>query len=134
MQHCIFCQIARGDAPSWKVMENERACAFLDINPASRYHTLIIPKNHAENIYEIPEEDLREVITLVKKVADLYREKLGINNVQIISNSGRAAQQDVFHIHFHIVPRVMGDGQNIRWRVHPEWRSEFDEMLKRLEE
>jgi histidine triad (HIT) family protein len=132
MSDCIFCKIVKGEAPSWKVMENDHAYAFLDINPVSKYHTLIIPKNHSLDIFDIPEADLREVIALVRQVAKLYEEKLGIKNVQVVSSNGREAQQDVFHIHYHIVPRKLGDGQNIRGKVHPEWRSEYDEMLERL--
>lgn len=129
MDDCIFCKIVRGEAPSWKVMETALSYAFLDINPASRYHTLIIPKSHYVNMFDIEEEALKDVIALTRKVALLYKEKLDINNIQIITNSGKAAQQEVFHLHFHIVPRQFGDGQNVRWHVHPEWRKDFDEML-----
>jgi histidine triad (HIT) family protein len=68
----------------------------------------------------------------VKKIVVLYDDRLGINNVQIINSSGREAQQDVFHIHFHIVPRKKGDGQNVVWRTHPEWTEKFDQMLERI--
>jgi histidine triad (HIT) family protein len=132
MNECIFCQIAAGRAKSWKVFENERVYAFLDIHPASEYHTLVIPKKHYENIFDIPEEEMVEVMRVVKKLVMLYQEKLGIQNVQIINSSGREAQQDVFHAHFHIVPRRYGDGNNVRWNTHPEWRERFDEMLIRL--
>lgn len=130
--NCIFCQVAKGESPSWKVYENERVYAFLDINPATRYHTLIIPKNHYTDIFDIPEEELKEVIAVVKKLSVFYREKLGIENIQIISNTGAEAQQTVFHIHFHILPRSISDGQDIKWTVHREWRAEFDAMLERL--
>jgi len=132
MNDCIFCQIVKGNATSWKIMENEFAYAFLDINPASKFHTLVIPKNHFKNIFEIPNTELKEVIALVKSVAKLYEKKLGITNIQIINNNGSAAQQDIFHIHFHIVPRKLGDGQNVRWKVHPAWRTDFDEMIEQL--
>ncbi len=132
MENCIFCKIVKGEAPSWKVYENEHVYAFLDINPASRYHTLVIPKKHYVNIFDTPEEEMREVIAVVKKLANLYEEKLGIKNLQVVNSNGREAQQDVFHIHYHIVPRQLGDGQNVRWTVHPEWRPDFDEMLEKL--
>ena len=74
MKDCIFCQVARGESPSWKVYENEYVYAFLDINPASRYHTLIIPKKHYKDIFEIPDFELREVISVVGKLAKLYKE------------------------------------------------------------
>lgn len=133
MKDCIFCKIVRQEAPSARVMESEKAYAFLDIKPMNQYHTLVIPKSHYENIFDVPEEDLKAVMVLLKKVVLLYKEKLGLENIQIISNSGRVAQQEVFHLHFHIAPRHPGDGQSIRWHTHPEYRSQFDEMLKALE-
>ncbi|HOU12615.1 MAG TPA: HIT family protein [Anaerolineae bacterium] len=132
MSTCIFCKIARGEARSWKVYEDESVYAFLDINPVSEYHTLVIPKAHYENIFDVPEHELLRVMAVVKKLVVLYRERLGINHVQIINSSGREAQQDVFHMHFHIVPRKAGDGQNVVWRTHPEWREKFDAMVERL--
>jgi histidine triad (HIT) family protein len=68
----------------------------------------------------------------IKKIVDLYNKKLGLKNAQIINNSGAEAQQDVFHIHFHIVPRFLGDGQDVKWTTHKEWRERFDDLLLRL--
>lgn len=133
MEDCIFCKIVKGEARSWKVMENEAAYAFLDIHPASKYHTLVIPKRHYRDIFDIPEAELKAVIALTREVAKLYEEKLGIKHLQIISSSGAEAQQDVFHIHFHIVARRKGDGQNVRWTTHPEWVKEYDDMLLALQ-
>lgn len=132
MTGCIFCQIVAGKAKSWKVHETESVYTFLDINPVNEYHTLVIPKKHFENIFDIPENELKEVITVVKKLANLYKERLGIQHVQIINSSGAEAQQDVFHFHIHIVPRKRGDHQDIRWSTHPEWRDRFDQMLEKL--
>lgn len=132
MDSCIFCQIVAQRSPSWKVMENEHAYAFLDINPVSEYHTLVIPKAHHRDIFDTPSDVLQQVIDMVKQVTTLYQDKLGIQNVQIINSNGREAQQDVFHIHYHIVPRKFGDGQNIRWRTYPEWRPKFNGLLERL--
>ena len=133
MKDCIFCQVAKGESPSWKIYENEHVYAFLDINPASRYHTLIIPKKHYQDIFDIPDFELREVISVVGMLSKLYKEKLGIEHLQVINSNGAEGQQDVFHIHYHIVPRSLGDGQNIRWKVHREWRKDFDDMLKKLD-
>lgn len=132
MNSCIFCKIVKGEAKSWKVYETEDVYAFLDIHPASKYHTLVIPKKHYTNIFDIPEKELKAIISVVKKVSKLYEEKLGIHNIQIISNSGAEAQQEVFHLHFHIVPRKSGDGQNIRWITHPEWINDFDNMIEKI--
>jgi histidine triad (HIT) family protein len=132
MNDCIFCKIVAGQAKSWKVYENEQVYAFLDIHPVSEYHTLVIPKNHFENIFDVPESELREIITGVKTVVNLLNRKVGINNVQIINSSGREAQQDVFHIHFHIVPRKHDDGQDVVWTVHQDWVEKYDHLLEKI--
>lgn len=132
MEDCIFCKVVSGEAKSWKVYENDFVYAFLDINPASRYHTLVIPKSHYTNMFDIPERDLKEVVAVVKKLTTLYQDKLGLKNIQYITNAGAEAQQDVFHFHMHIVPRQSGDGQDVHWKTHQEWRSDFDQMLEVL--
>ena len=130
MENCIFCKIVRGEVPSYKVYEDEHTFAFLDIHPAAKYHTLVIPKAHYVNVLDIPTEVFLQVMDTVKKVVDIYREKLGLENLQLIHNAGREGQQDVFHLHVHIVPRECGDGQNVTWKRHPEWREQFEGMLK----
>ena len=132
MSECIFCKIVKGEAMSWSVYEDESVYAFLDIHPVGKYHTLVIPKNHYESIFDAPEEELLKVMVVVKKLVDLYSSRLGIDNVQIISSSGSEAQQDVFHVHFHIVPRNKGDGQDVIWTTHPEWTEDYDQMLERI--
>ena len=132
MNNCIFCKIVEGKAKSWKVYENESVYAFLDIHPVNEYHTLVIPKNHYESIFDIPENELKEVMAVVKKLVTLFNSKLGIRNVQIINSSGPEAQQDVFHVHFHIVPRKKGDNQDIKWITHPEWVEKYDQLLESL--
>lgn len=134
MENCIFCQIARGEAPAWKVYENAHVVAFFDANPINEYHTLVIPKQHYENIFDTPVEVLQQVMAAVKKIVSQYQENLGIENLQIVNSSGREAQQDVFHLHFHIVPRHAGDGQNVRWKSHPEYRERFDDLLGKIGE
>ena len=132
MKNCIFCQISQGKAKSWKVYENKYVFAFFDLGAVNEYHTLVIPKKHYKDIFDIPEKELKEVIAVVKKLAVLYKEKLGIENIQILNSSGAEAQQNVFHIHFHIVPRHKGDGQNIRWKPRTELKEKFDQLLEKL--
>jgi histidine triad (HIT) family protein len=132
MKTCIFCEIIKGNEKSWKVYEDEHVYAFLDIHPVSKYHTLVIPKQHHEKIFDTPVKELEQVMSVIKRLVDLYKEKLGIENVQIVNSSGAEAQQDVFHTHFHIVPRKIGDGQNVKWNTYPEWTGEYDEMLEKL--
>ena len=133
MNDCIFCQVAEGTAESWKVYETDSTYAFLDIHPVNEYHTLVIPKRHYTNIFDVPDDELVQVISALKHVVDLYHDKLGIENLQIVNSSGAEAQQDVFHFHFHIVPRYKGDQQDIRWSTHPEMRERFDQLLARLQ-
>jgi len=134
MENCIFCKIVRGEAESWKVYEDEFTYAFFDIFPINEYHTLVIPKNHYDNMFDIPENEAVNIMKTVKKIVDLYSDKLGMKNIQIINSNGKEAQQDIFHIHFHIVPRFSGDGQNIKWTQHPELRERFDDLLQKLKD
>lgn len=132
MNECIFCQIVRGDAKSWMVYEDSATYAFLDVNPFSEYHTLVVPKAHYADVFELPEEQLGKVTRAVKAVVSLYESKLGLRNVQIFNSSGAEAQQDVFHVHFHVVPRSAGDGLDLHRTTHPEYRERFDAMLRQL--
>ena len=134
MENCIFCKISQGEAYSWKVYEDEHTYAFLDINPVNEYHTLVIPKKHYVNIFDIPEDEVALMMKTIKKIVNLYSEKLRMQNVQIVNSNGKEAQQDVFHIHFHIVPRFTGDGQDVKWITHKEWRERFDDLLLKLKE
>jgi len=133
MNNCIFCQISQSLVKSWKIYENEHVYAFLDINPISKYHTLIIPKKHYKDIFDIPEDELKELVIAIKKLTTLFKEKLGIKNVQIINSSGEEAQQDVFHVHFHIIPRQKGDGLDLRWIPNLSLRDEFEKMVKEFD-
>ena len=130
---CVFCRIVAGREPSWKVYEDRSTFAFLDISPFSEFHTLVVPKRHFESIFDIPPAEVASLSLGVKAVVDLLAVKIGLSDVQILNSSGAAAQQDVFHVHFHVVPRAEGDGQDIQWTTHPAWRSRFDSLIRRLE-
>ncbi|MBD3252989.1 HIT domain-containing protein [Candidatus Pacearchaeota archaeon] len=130
MEDCIFCKIVKNEAKSWKVYEDEKVLAFFDASPVNEYHTLVIPKKHYTNILDIPEDELKNVILTARKIAKDYEEKLNLKNFQIIISNGEAAQQDVFHFHLHIIPRHRGDGQDISFNFHPEYKEKFDVLLK----
>ena len=132
MNECIFCKIAAHQERAWMVHETAGSFAFLDIHPMNPFHTLVIPKTHHGDIFSVPTSVLQEMMGTLKYVVDLYRDKLGMTDVQIISSNGRAAQQDVDHLHFHIAPRHVGDGQDVRWNTYPEMRNEYDNMLLKL--
>lgn len=107
---CIFCKIAAGEIPSEKVLENERAFAFLDIRPLARGHVLVIPKRHAARFAEMPAEDAAALVDLAQHVVRRQENGLGAQGATIAVNDGRAAGQEVMHVHLHVVPRRETDG------------------------
>ena len=102
---CIFCAIAAGEIPSFKVYEDDLVVAYLDINPFTKGHTLVIPKAHSQDLLETPDETLAAIIARVKKVAAHLKAALPCDGINILLNNGEAAGQTVRHVHFHIVPR-----------------------------
>ena len=102
---CIFCAIAAGEIPSFKVYEDDLVVAYLDINPFTKGHTLVIPKAHSQDLLETPDETLAAIIARVKKVAAHLKAALPCDGFNILQNNGEAAGQTVRHVHFHIVPR-----------------------------
>lgn len=103
---CIFCKIIDGKCPSYKIYENEFVYAFLDISKDCYGHTLVVPKTHATNILDCDDKYLCETIKAVKKIAKHYVDDCGFKGVNVINASGEEAQQSVFHLHFHILPRT----------------------------
>jgi len=108
MEDCIFCKIAKGEIPSFKIYEDEQVLAFADINPISDGHTLIIPKRHAENIWEIPENDLIAIHRASKKIATAIKNALNPSGVVVLQLNGRGVNQVVMHYHLHLMPRAEG--------------------------
>ena len=107
---CLFCRIVKGEIASEKVMENERAYAFLDINPLARGHVLVIPKAHHERFAQMLPEDAAGVMDLAQHVARRLERGLGAQGLTIAVNDGRIAGQEVLHVHVHVVPRAETDG------------------------
>ncbi len=110
---CPFCMIIENKLPATVVYENKSVIAFLDKNPVSPYHTLIVPKTHYSDIYEIDDASLRNISVTAKKLALAYKNALGIKAVNLLNASGKAAQQSVFHFHTHLVPRKEKDGLDL---------------------
>ena len=106
---CIFCKIVAGDLPATKIDEDERTLAFMDINPWTKGHALVIPKAHSTDVGEIGLDDLAAVAAMVQRVALRQRETLGADGVNVLNSFGSAAWQTVFHTHFHCIPRYEGD-------------------------
>lgn len=107
MEECVFCKIIKGELPANKIYEDENVLAFLDANPVSRGHTLVVPKKHIETIYGAEDEaEIWEAIVVVSKA---LRDSLNPKGLNITQNNGEAAGQEVFHLHFHLTPRYTGD-------------------------
>lgn len=102
---CIFCKIINGEIPSYKIYEDEYTYAFLDIAKDIEGHTLVIPKKHALNVLDCETEILTKLLETVQRISKHYVEDLGYDGVNILNASGAAAEQSVFHLHFHILPR-----------------------------
>ncbi len=112
---CIFCKIANGDVPSKTLFEDERFRVILDLAPATRGHALILPKEHAADLFELPEEIASGALVVAKKVAAKMSEKLHCDGLNLVQNNGEAAGQTVAHFHIHMIPRYRDDGQQINW-------------------
>ena len=107
---CLFCKIIDGQIPSHKVYENDLVLAFLDIFPLSYGHTIVIPKKHYYNFLDMPEDDMGDYFKELKKISLHIKEKLKIDGFNIVQNNYPAAGQVIPHLHFHIIPRMKGDG------------------------
>ena len=127
MPACIFCKIISGKIPCDKVYEDTNTLAFLDINPASLGHTLVMPKVHAETLDKLNEKDLKSLIITAQKVSKaISRFSEGYN---LIQNNKEVAGQIVHHVHFHIVPRNKGDG--IHWsRPNPKFSEQETKQIQ----
>ena len=116
---CLFCQIVAGDVPSTRVHEDERTIAFMDINPATRGHLLVIPKAHARDLLVIAPEDLAACAAAAQRLAGLAIEKLGAGGVNLLNSCGPVAWQTVFHFHLHVIPRYEDDPLRLPWIPGP---------------
>lgn len=106
---CLFCRIVAGELRAEKVGEDEHTLAFLDINPWTRGHSLVIPKQHARNVYEISDESLAQTMSAAKRLAERLRDRLSSDGVNLLNSTEPAAWQTVFHFHIHVIPRYEGD-------------------------
>ena len=116
---CIFCKVVAGEIPATIVAEDERAIAFMDISPATRGHTLVIPREHSTDLTVVEAEDLAACAALAQRVAGRQLEVLGADGVNLLNSCGPAAWQTVFHFHIHVIPRYDGDPLRLPWVPEP---------------
>jgi histidine triad (HIT) family protein len=134
MEDCIFCKIVAGQIPSFKVYEDARVFAFEDINPVSEGHTLIIPKRHAQDLWEMPPEDLTAVHLASKKIGTALKRVLKASGIAALQLNGRGVNQVVMHYHLHLIPR-RADGPQLpmtQWEMKPGDMEAIGQMAKEI--
>lgn len=126
MSDCIFCKIINGEIPAAKVYENEHVFAFLDISQVTKGHTLVIPKIHKENVFELTSDIAKNIFEAVPAIANAIKTEFQPIGLNVLNNNGEEAGQSVFHFHMHLIPRYgKGDGFGAVWKTHDsEYTSE----------
>lgn len=136
MSDCIFCKIASGEIKAKTLYEDEEFRVILDLGPATKGHALILPKIHAENIYELSDELIGKAFTLGKKIMLNMKEIINCTGYNIVQNNGVDAGQTVFHFHIHLIPRYEGDDAGVSWdpkKLHEGEAEEIcQQMIKRM--
>lgn len=131
-EDCIFCKLANGDIPTNSVYEDDDYKAILDMGPATKGHTIILPKNHADNLFELSDDDAQKVMMVAKKVATKLTDKLGAEGVNLVQNNGEVAGQTVMHFHLHVIPRYSDDNQKISWNPTEPSAEELKALCEKI--
>lgn len=132
MSDCVFCKIVAGEIPSCRVYEDETKLAFLDIAPIQPGHTLLIPKAHYMWISDMPPEAAGDLLSILPKVAGAVADATGVDGFNVFQTNGACAGQVVPHVHFHIIPRRVGDGAGFRWNPGAYAEGEMQSMQERV--
>lgn len=130
--NCIFCKIANGDIPSKTIYEDEDFRAILDIAPATKGHTLILPKSHFSDITRADKEIASKILPLASKLGEKLKERLNASGFNILLNTGESAGQTVFHLHTHIIPRYEKDDKILTWNNLSPSEEELFEIIEKL--
>ncbi|HEX2086610.1 MAG TPA: HIT domain-containing protein [Solirubrobacteraceae bacterium] len=116
---CLFCKIVAGELPATVVDSDDRTVSFMDINPATKGHALVVPRDHTADLLAIGEEDLDAVMRAAQRLARRAKERLGADGINLLNSCGRAAWQTVYHFHVHVVPRYDDDPLELPWTPKP---------------
>jgi histidine triad (HIT) family protein len=131
MNDCVFCKIIKKEIPADIVYEDENCLAFLDITPVNPGHVLLVPKAHYENLYDLPDETLKQLAPIIKKLAIAIKKGVGAEGINLGMNNERPAGQLVPHAHFHIMPRFSNDGYR-HWRGTAYKEGEAKEVAEKI--
>ena len=131
-EDCIFCKIANGEIPSKTIYEDNKFRVILDLGPATKGHALILPKEHADNLFELPEDIASEVLPVAKQVAGKMKKNLKCTGLNLVQNNGEIAGQTVMHFHLHMIPRYEDDGQKIQWTPGKPSQEELEDIMRQI--
>lgn len=129
---CIFCKIASGSIPSLRIHETPELVAFLDVNPLAHGHVLIIPRQHYENLLDAPPKIVAALAAETPRLAKAVLKATGATGLNLLQNTGESSGQAVFHLHFHLIPRLGGDGLGYRWNAGSYSPGEAETIKSRL--
>lgn len=129
---CIFCEIANGNIPSYKIYEDEYCLAFLDISQATIGHTLVVPKKHFDDIFSIDSEYAKHIFDIVRMLSIKIKTNLNVSAVNILNNSGKLAGQTVKHFHIHIIPRYENDSFDIKFPENKLEKEQFEQLTNKI--
>ena len=131
-EDCIFCKIANGQIPSKTLYEDEDFRVILDLGPATEGHALILPKEHAANLFELSEDLASKALVVAQKMAVRMKKVLGCEGLNLVQNNGEAAGQTVSHFHIHVIPRYENDGQKINWVPGSPTQEELEAVCQKI--
>ena len=129
---CIFCKLANGEIPTRSIYEDEDFNVILDMNPATKGHALILPKQHADNLYDLPDDVAAKILPLAKKLATKLTDALKADGFNLVQNNKECAGQTVNHFHLHLIPRYENDGQRLLWNPTTPSAEELDATLNTI--
>jgi len=129
---CIFCRIIAREIPSFTLYEDEASVSFMDINPASEGHALVVPKEHAEDIHAVSREALAAAAVTAQRVAGAVVRTLNPDGLNLVQCNGRAAAQSIWHFHIHVLPRSEGDDLKLNWGLRPGDKDAIGVLAERI--
>jgi histidine triad (HIT) family protein len=132
--NCIFCKVASGEIPSFGVLDEADAVAFLDIGPLTPGHTLLVPRAHYESLLDVPPEVVSSLAGYLPKLGRAIVEATGATGLNLLQNTGDSSGQAVFHLHFHLIPRQAGDGLGYRWNTTQYDRGKAESLQSSIQE
>ena len=129
---CIFCKIIAGEIPCFKLHEDDDTLAFMDINPASEGHALVIPKEHSADVHGISDAAISSTVVTAKKIASAIEKTLNPGGMNLVQCNGPAAAQSVMHFHMHVLPRQQGDELKLNWGLEPGDMNAIGKLAERI--